>query len=214
MKNILKSVLLLAALAVGAFLPSTIRAQSNVDYSLQLLQLMGSPLVAESAPLLNGGGRSLTTGTIHFVAIPIYGFSTINGVIFCENTPASFTPTGFNGAGLYAYNPAPGALTLQMFSSNSASWFEASATSLNEIVFTGPQALSGVYFVAFLTNYSTTTHPPDMVINGGVLAGISQMLPNGGMLGGYLAGQSSLPASLNISQLTPEMPLWAGLSNP
>lgn len=218
MRNTTISFLLAAALA-GAV--STSRAQSTnapisitvTDQALLMAQAMGSPMKAETGPAnLNNSVWPMVSGVMHFAAVYLPTPQVLSGIVQYQVSPGAYTPSGFNGAALYSFNLSTGMLSLVAVTANIPGFWGNSADVYVPAAFTQSYAApAGLMFEAFLYCSSAQTARP---YSGNVMSHMgagAMMIPNGGLLTGFLSGQTSFPASIPISSLVTEDAIWGGL---
>jgi hypothetical protein len=147
--------------------------------------------------------NTLTSQRLALSAIYMSISDIISGVKWYQSTQGSFTANNFNGLGLYSY--ANGVLTLiAQTANNGSTWQTPGSNTFASALFTSPVALApGIYFVGAIYSQSAVTTAP-VITSSTALANlaIAQMGTNSGFTAGFLASQTSLPASINASACT------------
>ncbi len=194
---------------------SGITIGSNPDKDLATIQALGAPLIAQTASIESINGVCILNSAICQIRrVMISSPQTISNVWWYQYDQGVYTSNNYNGAGLYSYSG--GNITLVASTVNDGNMWKAAANTFNSKAFSTPySAVSGIYFVVFYYNASsTTTHPS---IGGGtsMLTNISNasFLTNSAKLSGSVNTQITLMTTKAMSAIgnlttTP----WVGLS--
>jgi hypothetical protein len=132
---------------------------------LKALNLMGSD--AKAYPLnmeiltAESSFINMTDNVIRFSSFYIPDSCILTGLKFILDTQGNFTADNFNGIGLYKL--AGTMLTLVAESANDPNYFKVGSGTLSDIPFTAPYtAAPGIYYVAYLANWSAVIAAPKM----------------------------------------------------
>lgn len=180
-------------LATADTTPSYIKAYQALGSSL-----LATCVVAGSSLITLG--VALQDSLLRLIAVYLDKDSTINGVMWWQQTQGNYTADNYNGVGLYSYSA--GVLTLVASSTNNGNIWKASASAYHTENFSSPySATAGIYFIAMLYNQSAQTTAPQV---GGITASVNGAtniydFTNSGKLNGAITSQTSLPTPQNIS---------------
>jgi len=182
--------------------PSSLTA---TDYTVKIYQALGSPIIAQSFPLeAITTNTSLASGTMRFIPVWVPTASTITGVKWFQVTKGVYTPSDYNGWGLYSYSG--GTLTLVASSTDDGTiWSTPTANSWGTKAFSSTySAAAGLYFVAYLYRTSAQTTAPAIGVRTGLTSGnvTTFDFTNSAKIYPALTGQTALPATQAMSGTT------------
>jgi len=178
--------------------------RANADYTLKVLQGLGSVALAYTLPpYVYVGTTSLVDTREYMVPIYLPKAATVTGVKFVQTTQGNYTGDQNNRVGLYSV--AAGVLTLVASCANDAN-FWVNAAGIVTKAFSVPYAApAGVYYIGYLYNNSAQTAAP-------VLAGHAAYTVNMNILD--LANDNKLVSYFDArTDLVPSTTTMAGTSN-
>jgi hypothetical protein len=148
----------------GFITPTDISSfQSNEFlFGYQLLGgLFKSQLLSNISPCTNITQNALTSGQMQLNAIYLPTTTTITGfVYFAQNKPTIVSNGNFNGMALYSFDGVNTLTRVAITTDDVNNFNGATVTTWRNIAFTSPQTLnSGLYWVAYLVNFSSGTAP-------------------------------------------------------
>lgn len=149
-----------------------------------------------------------TLSALSGVAVFLPGYlaktQTLTGIGWYQVTQGNYTASNYNGIGIYSYSG--GTWTLVASSTDDGNIWKAASGSWNKKAFTTPYvAAAGIYALVMLHSRSAVVTIPIVGGFGNVLS--SAVMPvdltNSAALQATVSGQTSLPASIAASGLTP-----------
>jgi hypothetical protein len=168
---------------------------------------LGSAMKAETPWSLElmSTSTSLFGGQLRVVPVWLPKDATITGVKYFLNIVGSYTPSNYNGIGLYSYSA--GTLTLVASTTDDGTlWSSGFATTWQTKPFSATySATAGLYFVGYLYNRSAQTTAPQI---GVCTPGVSALnviyfdFTNSARLLMGVSSQNTLPSSIAASSLT------------
>ena len=182
----------------------TISIFDVVDKSpLQELQAMGSTVKALPVMFSIPDEEltdTLADGSGFFIAFYISRTTLFTGVNWWNREQGTYTADNTNEVALY--KESAGTLTKVDSCANDGNLWKQTAWSLGSKAFTSTYSASpGIYYVAFLLNYSAkTTEPKIYITNDDV--GIGFGFTNNNKLHGYVNGLTALPHTQALSGVT------------
>lgn len=137
----------------------------GVDVSLEIARgLSGIDFKAMYFPHTATSGLNLVSQRLYLQAIYIPQDCTVTGVTLSQRVAGNYTPSDYNGVGLYSWDPVTATATLVASSTNNGTiWSSASTQIWNQRSFSTPYiAAKGLYFVGFLYCSSAQTTAPSV----------------------------------------------------
>lgn len=176
-----------------------------VDFYTTGFGLMGSTLkgVSLSNPFIKLPFTiALASGFTYLYAYYLENSYTITGCRWCCTTNGVYTPSNYNGVGLYTYSG--GTLTLVASSTNDGSCWSQGLTWKNKAFSSPYSASAGLYFVALLYSSSAQTTAPSLAgfYSEANAAVRNYDLTNSSKTVGVLSGQTSLASSIASSSIS------------
>ena len=153
-----------------------------------------------SSPIIQvNNTTNLSNQVLYLYASYIPKNSTITGVKWYQGTAGVYTANNYNGIGLYSYSG--GTLTLVASSTNDGNIWKTTANGWASKAFTSAYSASkGVYYIAFLYNYSAFTTHPSLGISSGITFGSNTYdFTNSAKTFGSVGAITSLPSTQAIS---------------
>jgi hypothetical protein len=151
----------------------------------------------------NGNAVSIVNGIGNYFAAYVPKAATLTGIDFFVTTRGTYTSTGYNGFALYTINTGTGLLT-QVAATTSSTTIWSTANGLNSVNFATPYAATeGVYFVAYIGQWSAASTVPGLWCSNITYANSTAFnFPNSIKVSAYLSPQTTLPATQAFSALS------------
>ena len=149
---------------------------------------------------------SLTDGRFMFAPVWLSKRSTITGLAFLPATVGNFTGDAENALGLYSYSA--GTITLIAKTANTEGVWKNTTATFVKAPLSAPQTLAaGIYFVGTLYNNSAQTTAPAIRVTSTLANAAQSQLDIAFPWVGYIAGQASIPATLDLTTATAQQAL-------
>jgi hypothetical protein len=142
------------------------------------------------------------TGILTLQAIYVPTATTITGGFWIQATNGSYVANNYNGVGLYSYSG--GTATLVASSTNDANVFQSGVGIRKKAFSSTYSASAGVYYVALLASWSSSTTAPNFWCDTASTDTYWQAMDftNSSRYIGRLSGQTSLPSSVAFSSVS------------
>lgn len=183
-----------------------------VPYSVEMLRAAGATVTTANFDVfnINATGKSMGDGTMYLMAVYLPYDATINGAMWFQNTQGSYTADNNNKVALYTKSGSTYTRVAQ--SSNDGNlWKGASGTWQAKAFSAQYNATAGLYYVAFLANWSAVSTVPVLGSTANQLAVYRRFdLTLGLGLSADASGQTDMPSSIGPTNDAANA-FWAGL---
>lgn len=176
------------------------------------LKLMGSSMKGYMPGFITCTSNSpvtlTTSGNSYYTSQYVPKQDTLSFVNFFLDTAGVFTAGTFNGCAVYSANLSTGLLTQVAISANNPAIYQG-ALGLKQVPLVTPfVATEGIYYAAATYQFSASTTNPVVSFTQTDNQSPKMDFKNNFILQGLGFSAGALPASLNISSLTPRFGAW------
>lgn len=176
------------------------------ESGVAIMTALGCPIKAQSLGdniFLGSTANGPTDRRLTFQAVYIKQEMELTGVYLLQSANGNFTADAFNGVALFSYSA--GTLTQIAISTNDGDWWKQGANKVCKVPFTSPITVqAGVYFIGSIYSNSAQVASPTFFQSTANNAdpAIIGSLTNSAKVRGYIASQSTISSSYDMSALT------------